>query len=281
MELFLHVAEDALLDTLKMLPFLFGTYLLMEYLEHRASRQMERLLAGSHRLGPVVGAALGLVPQCGFSVVAANLYSGGLITMGTLIAVFIATSDEAIPVLLSQPGSWGLIGRLLAVKLVLGVLAGFLVDLLFRRAPAQASGEEHGHAGHEHCEEGILRPALGHTVQIFFFVLLANLLLGGAVELLGQERLGVLLLGNSIFQPVVAALVGLIPNCAASVLLTSLYLEGTLSFGALVAGLSTGAGVGLMVLLRTNHKPKENLTVVGLLAAIGAVAGMAVQLVAG
>lgn len=279
MEALLHILEHSVLDTLTMLPFLFGTFVLMEYLEHRAAGRMKELLAGRRRLGPVVGSVLGLVPQCGFSVVAANLYAGRLISLGTLVAVFVATSDEAIPVLLSRPDSWGLIGQLMAVKLVLAAVAGLLVDACYRPAPVPAADREEEACGCHHDHEGgILRHALRHTLRIYGFVLLATVLLQGGIELLGEERLASLLLGGTLLQPVAAALLGLIPNCAASIILTSLYLEGGLSFGALVAGLSTGAGVGLMVLLRANRRPKENLAIIGLLVALGAGAGMVLQL---
>ena len=286
MELFLKILWDAVLDSVKMLPFLFGAYLLLEYLENRQSERMTRILSGSHGSGPAVGALLGCVPQCGFSVAAANLYAGRAITLGTLLAVFIATSDEAIPILLSRPDSWGLIGGLLLAKALLGAAVGLLADLFFRRRTPDESQREHeeameGLCADCDCEHGIFRSALHHTVSIFLFILVTNIVLGGCVELLGEETLSRLLLGNSLFQPVVAAVVGLIPNCAASVILTSLFLEGTLSFGALLSGLVTGAGVGLVVLLRMNKHPKENLAIIALLVAIGSAAGILVQLVAG
>lgn len=241
---------------------------------------MRALLSGRHRLEPVVGSVLGLVPQCGFSVVAANLYSGRLITLGTLVAVFVATSDEAIPVLLSRPGSWGLIGRLMAVKLLLAAGAGLIIDAVYHPAPAHAAHTEEEACGCHHDHGGgIVRHALTHTMRIYFFVLAATILLQGGIQFLGEQRLAALLLGGSWLQPLVAALVGLIPNCAASIILTSLYLEGSLSFGALVAGLSTGAGVGLMVLLRTNRRPRENAAIIALLVAVGAGMGMVLQLV--
>lgn len=273
-ELFVPVLTDAALDTAKMLPFLLGAYLLMEYLEHRASHGMTRLLSGA-KAGPVVGALLGCLPQCGFSVAAANLYAGGVISTGTLVAVFIATSDEAVPLLLGHPDSWGLIWRLLPLKLALGIVSGIIVDLMLRSSPT-AVAQPHSH---HHEEQGLFRTAVSHTINTGLFLLAANLIIGGAVELLGQERLAALLLGDSIFQPLVASIIGLIPNCAASVLLTTLHLEGALSFGSLVAGLSTGAGVGLMVLYRSLPSIKDSLRITGLLVGIGTVAGIIIQLV--
>lgn len=278
MELLLDIFTDALLDSLKMLPFLFGAYLLMEWLEHRSGEGMERLLAKARRLGPVTGALLGCLPQCGFSVAAANLYAGRVITMGTLVAVFLSTSDEAVPLLLGAPEKAGALAPLLALKVLVGALAGLLID----RAPRKSSSPQEGiHelCRHCHCQEGdILSAALRHTGGIFLFILVVNLALGGGVAFLGEERLAALLLSESLLQPLAAALLGLIPNCAASVLLTRLYLTGAVSFGSLAAGLLAASGVGLLVLFRQNPRLRENLTVLGLVWGIGAAAGLLLHL---
>lgn len=282
LELLLHLALHALEDSLGMLPFLFGAYLLMEWLEHRSGERMEAALAKARRLGPVTGALLGCIPQCGFSVAAANLYAGRVITPGTLVAVFLSTSDEAVPMLLGAPEKAGMLFPLLGIKVVLGLGAGLLVDLCWRRlAPRESSAQEgiHSLCDHCHCEEGsILAAALRHTAGIFLFICLVNLVLGGAVEFLGEERLASLLLSGSFLQPLAAALLGLIPNCAASVLLTRLYLEGALGFGSLIAGLASSAGVGLLVLFRANRRPKENLAITGAVWGFGALAGLLLQL---
>lgn len=284
MDFFFSILAEAFLDSVKMLPFLFGAYLLIEYLEHHSSGKMEKLLAGSNRFGPVTGAVLGCVPQCGFSVAAANLYSGRVITLGTLIAVFLSTSDEALPILLANPDSLPTVGALLLFKLVLGIVAGLTVDFVRRRLGRRSSFYGENPALHEmcedcHCEErGILRSAIHHTIHIFLFVLVVSVVLSGAVELIGEERLSTLLMSGSIFQPAIAALIGFIPNCAASVLLTNLLLSGTISFGAAMAGLSSSAGVGLLVLFRANKSLKENLTIVALIYVISTAAGMLLQL---
>ncbi len=201
MELLLDIFIDALLDSLKMLPFLFGAYLLMEWLEHRSGEGMERLLAKARRLGPVTGALLGCLPQCGFSVAAANLYAGRVITMGTLVAVFLSTSDEAVPLLLGAPEKAGALAPLLALKVLVGALAGLLID----RAPRKSSSPQEGiHelCRHCHCQEGdILSAALRHTGGIFLFILAVNLALGGGVAFLGEERLAALLLSESPWLP--------------------------------------------------------------------------------
>lgn len=278
MEFWIDVAADALLDSLKMLPFLFLAYLLIEYLERRSSRKIQNLLGGGGRFGSLGGAVLGCIPQCGFSAAAANLYGNRLITLGTLIAVFLSTSDEAIPMLLSRPDSLGTVGLLLGCKAVIAFAAGMIVDLLTRSKPDSGAL----HHNHAHCHdhhEGILWPAVRHTLQIFLLILLISFALGAAIGLVSEETLSKLLLQNSLLQPLVAAFIGFIPNCAASVLLTQLFLDGAISFGSCVAGLCTGAGLGLVVLLRENHDWRDNARIIGILYAVGAAAGVLLQLV--
>lgn len=269
MEEFWDIILDTLLDSVKMLPFLFGAYLLIEFLEHKASDKLQNALSKSGNHGIVVGAILGTVPQCGFSVAAANLYSGKVITLGTLIAVFISTSDEAIPVLLSSPGNAGVLLKLIIAKIVIALIAGFLVDFVLKARHVQENEPElqdHNvlchHCG---CEHGIIRSAIKHTVSIFLFILLVSFVLNGLITWIGQDTISKVLLTDSVFQPFIAALIGLIPNCAASVMLVQLFLAGSLSFGSVVAGLCTGAGIGLAVLFRANRNWKKNLLILLLL----------------
>ena len=277
MELIWDILLDALADSGKMLPFLLLAYLLMEAAEHHVSGKMEGALRKMGKAGPLVGSLLGCLPQCGFSATAANLFAAGLVTPGTLLAVFLATSDEAVPLMLGSEAGREMILPLLLCKAAVGVLAGYLVDLVLWRDHKRHLHELCGHCG---CDDnhGILRPALWHTVHIWVFILLVNILLNGAMELLGQERISALLLSGSIFQPFAAALIGLIPNCAASVMLTQLYLAGSLSFGACLAGLCSGAGIGLAVLLKMNQDKKENLRVILMLYLISALCGVGFQL---
>ncbi|MGD9559744.1 MAG: putative manganese transporter [Oscillospiraceae bacterium] len=278
------VALHALLDSAKMLPFLFLAYLVIEYLERRKGDAMERLLAKGGRFGFVPGALLGVVPQCGFSAMAANFYGSRVITLGTLLAVFIATSDEAIPVMLAQPGSWPAMAALVGVKLVWALLVGFLVDVALKKViPASLRGGYGGSAEEVDChhhdeEDGILWAAAKHTVSIFLTVLVFTFLFGLLVEWLGEARISGLLAGLGPAQPVVAALFGLIPNCASSVLLTQLYLSGSISFGSVVAGLSANAGIGLTVLFRANRNLRQNLFILGLLFVLGVVPGLVLHL---
>lgn len=281
LNLFLDLFLDALLDSLRIAPFLFGAYLLMEWLEHRSGEGMEAALAKARRLGPVTGALLGCVPQCGFSVAAANLYAGRVITAGTLLAVFLSTSDEAVPILLTAPEGTKVLLPLLGLKVLIGMGAGWVLDrvmLAFHKEQPSAGEGIHDLCRHCGCEEGAILPAaLRHTGSSFLFLLVVNLALGWGVAMLGEERLAALLLADSLFQPAAAACLGLIPNCAASVLLTRLYLAGAVSFGALTAGLCAAAGVGLVVLFRVSPRPKENLGLLGLLWAVSTLAGMVLQ----
>lgn len=265
---------DGILDTLKTLPFLFAAFLLIEAIEHYSNQYSNRVLAKVGKAGPFVGAVLGCIPQCGFSVAAANLYSGGLITLGTLLAVFLSTSDEAVLILLAHPGSAKVIGSLLFWKVVIGIGGGCLIDILFRK------GKEEKHI-EEMCKNcgcsdtsGIFRPALLHTVRLALYLLVFTCFLNLLLELVGAEQLSGFLGKDTLFQPFLAGLLGMIPNCASSVLITELYLTGGLSFGAAISGLCTGAGVGLAVLFRSNHPLRENLKILLLLYGIAVVSGI-------
>lgn len=280
-EMIFHILEHAVEDCLKMLPFLFIAFLVLELLEHHAQDKMERILSGVRYGGPLIGALLGCVPQCGFSIIAASLYSGGVITLGTLLSVFLATSDEAVLILLGNPGSEGVILPLLVTKIVIAVVVGYLVDVVGKRYKIS----KHTHNVDEVCTEcgchdkpGVLMPALRHTINIFIFLLLFTVGLNLALELIGEETLSALLLKDSILQPVLAAVVGMIPNCAASVMLTELYMGGMISFASVIAGLCTGAGLGLPMLCKMNHHKEENVKVIILLYGAAAAAGILLEI---
>lgn len=279
----IHVIEHTLIDNIKLLPFLFITYLVMEYIEHKTSDKTEEMIRKSGRFGPVIGGVLGVVPQCGFSAAASNLYAGRIITLGTLFAIFLSTSDEMLPILISEQVSTGTIVKILAVKALIGVLAGFVIDLFIRKGQGKDEEElriEHM-CDHEncHCGEGkIFRSAVSHTLQIFLFILIISFLLNLGIEYVGEDTLAGLISSSKFFGPVLAGLVGLIPNCAASVVITQLYLSGVLGAGAMMAGLLVGSGVGLLVLFRVNDDLKENLKITGMLYVIGVLAGIAIEL---
>ncbi len=265
---------DAVSDTLRILPFLFAAFLALEAIEHYSGQFSNRLLAGVGKAGPFAGALLGCVPQCGFSAAAANLYSGGLISLGTLLAVFLSTSDEAVFILLAHPGNGKTVAILLLLKAGIGMTAGFLIDFLFRKQKKEKQiGEMCKTCG---CGEGsgIFRPALVHTARLAAYLLAFTFCLNLALSFAGVERLARILGKDTPFQPFLAALLGMLPNCAASVLITELYLSGSLNFGAAIAGLCAGAGIGPAVLFRSNRSPRENAGILLLLYACAVLAGV-------
>lgn len=286
MHIFIHTLEHTLLEALKLLPFLFLTYLAMEYLEHKTGEKTKHVVKKAGKWGPVIGGIAGAVPQCGFSAAASNLYAGRVITLGTLIAIYLSTSDEMLPIMISAQAPIELIGGILLVKVTIGVAAGFVIDMVMSRRE-EKDGHHHDHdhehihelCEHEHCncEQGIFRSALKHTLQITFFIILITFALHLALEFVGEDVLANLILNKPVLGPVLAGIVGLIPNCASSVVITQLYLEGAMGMGAMMAGLLVGSGVGLLVLFRVNHDKKDNFKILGLLYGIGVVAGMIID----
>ncbi|MBO5551286.1 MAG: arsenic efflux protein, partial [Lachnospiraceae bacterium] len=264
------VILDTITDALKLLPFLFATYLLMEYVEHKAGSAFEKALHKGGAVGPLIGGILGAVPQCGFSAAASNLYAGRIISSGTLFAVFLSTSDEMLPILISEQTDVSIIVKILLIKAVFGIVTGFLVDLFLRlKGKGDQEWDIESLCEREHCscedDEGVLKPALVHTMHVFLFVVIITFVINLVVHFAGLEAIRGSVLGYPVVGELLAALIGLIPNCAASVALTQLYLGGAISMGAMIAGLLTGAGVGLLVLFRVNDHLKENLTIAGLL----------------
>lgn len=279
----LHILEHSVLDSIKILPFIFLMYLIIEYFEHKNNTGLSHLLMKSKRLGPVYGALLGSIPQCGFSVIAADLFSKRAVTTGTLIAIFVATSDEAIPILLSHPDKSYLVAAVIGIKIIIAIACGVLIDLFYKnKEPKNVCHTEehhdHFHGNCESCDDGILRSAIKHTIKIFAFVFVATFILTWLIDTVGEDMLASYMMKNSAFQPFVAALIGLVPNCAASVILTQTFLAGAISFGSLVAGLSSGAGVGILLLFRKNSNIKQSLGIITVLYFIGALSGVLLQL---
>lgn len=281
----IDVILDTLLDSAKMLPFLFLSYLIIEFIEHKSSKKIENMLKKSGKFGPVVGGLLGIFPQCGFSVTAATLYASRIITLGTLITVFLTTSDDAIPVLLSHPESMHLILKIIALKFIIGICCGFIIDLIFRKKhTAKENLKETSKHIHDMCSncgcehKGILRPALKHTFSVFVFILIFAFILNSAIYFIGEEMLAKLLMNGSFLQPIISSLIGLIPNCASSVLLTELYLSGNISFASIIAGLCSGSGIGIAVLFKENKNIKENFKILALVYVIGVLVGLLIEL---
>lgn len=278
-----ELISEAIRDTFIMLPFLYITYVLMEYLEHRSSEHMRRLMIKAKAYGPVIGALLGVIPQCGFSVLASGLYMNGAITLGTLLSVFISTSDEAIPILMSQPQQADTLLKIIIIKFVVAITAGYVIDYLVRGHHIK---QKHAIADcHEHCAEelekhtSIFMIALYHTIKIFIFIFIINFLLSATILWFGEDALSMALADGSFLQPLIAALVGFIPNCASSVILTQLYVDQILSFGALCAGLITSAGLGLLVLFRMYDNKRDIFRIITILFCIAAITGILLQYV--
>lgn len=274
----IYIISDSFIDSIKLLPFLFVTYLIMEYLEHKAGGRMQAAIRGAGKGGPVIGGILGIFPQCGFSAAASNLYAGRIITMGTLMAIFLSTSDEMLPIFISENVGVEMIVKVLAVKVVVAVIVGFVVDCIFRKGEGNMQIEHLCEQHNCHCENGIWKSSLHHTMEIFLYILLISFVLNMLIAWVGEDVLGSVILDRPVVGTMIAGLVGLIPNCAASVIITQLYLGGVLSAGAMIAGLLAGTGVGLLVLFRVNDNRMENLRFVGLLYVTGVVAGIIVEL---
>ena len=271
---------DGLIDTFKLLPYLLITFLVLELLEHKLSKKNEKILKENKKYGVVLGGLLGSLPQCGFSVVGSNLFSSRVITIGTLVAIFLSTSDEMLPIMLSENTDILVLLRIIGFKVLIGIVVGMIVDLFYRRKEDKDIDiEELCDHDHCHCEsDGIILSSIKHTLKIGLFILIANLVINIIIFYVGEDNLKDLLLNKNIFTYFIASLVGLIPNCAASVILTELYLSGLITVGTLIGGLLTGCGLGLLVLFKQNKNLKENLTVLGIIYITGVVIGMLVDL---
>ena len=279
----LEILEDTTLDTIKLLPFLFITYLIMEYIEHKTSDKVKKTIEKSGKFGPLFGGILGIFPQCGFSVSATNLYAARVITLGTLVAVYLTTSDEMLPILLTEAVSLSTILTILGIKLVIGIVAGFAIDMISRMIKKDSTEEtkieelcEHEHC---HCEDGISLSAVKHTLNIIILIFIITLVINGVITLIGEETIAHFISQNVILGPIIAGLIGLIPNCASSVILTELFVEDVIAMPILISGVSVNAGVGLLVLFKTNKNVKENFKIIGLLYAIGVLSGIILELI--
>lgn len=313
-----HTLEHSVSDTLYLIPFLFLTYVAMEWLEHRTAGKTQEAIQHAGAAGPIVGAVLGVVPQCGFSAAAATLYAGRVVTLGTLFAVFLSTSDEMLPIFIAEQVPVETIAKILGAKLLIGMIMGFIVDTVLRLARRDkqklrihelceqdrchcnnecetcesnpelvyqhhddcAAGCSHEHHAHEHDHDhshgwkSILKSALIHTVQVGVFVFLITLALNYVLEVVGEDALASFLGSNTVLSVLASALVGLVPNCAASVAIAQLYLEGVLGAGAMMAGLLVSAGVGLLVLLRANRPLRQTIAIIALLYVTGVAWGL-------
>ncbi len=273
---------EAFLDTLKLVPFLFLTYLFMEYVEHKSSAKVERAIEKSGKFGPVIGAVLGLIPQCGFSSVAANLFSGRIITIGTLVAIFMATSDEMLPIMIASAAPASAIAKILGFKFAAGMIVGFIADFLIKPKHYEShSGHIHSLCEHDHChcEDGkIFTSALWHTLQITLIILIISIICEVMIDLAGFDRISNTVFGLPFVGEFIAALIGLIPNCGSSVMLTNFYLDGLMPAGPMMSGLLMNAGIGLIVLFKMNHSLRQNLKITGGIFVVSVLLGLGVSL---
>lgn len=276
-----EVLLDTLLDAIKIIPFLFVTFLLMEYIEHGFTKKGKEKIKKAGNLGPFFGGLLGAVPQCGFSVMATNLYATRIVTLGTLISIYLSTSDEMLPILISQKCSFSIIIKILLIKVLIGMLAGFIIDFIIRKKTKSSNYEIKKFCDEEHCdcEHGIIKSSIKHTFNILIFIIVITLLLNLGFYYFGNDSIEKLFLKDSFFSSFISSLIGLIPNCGASVALTELYLNNVISFASVISGLLTGSGVALLVLFKINKNVKENVKILLTLYFIGALSGIVIEII--
>lgn len=273
----LDIILDTLIDSIKLLPFLFVTYLILEYLEHKTGGKAQNVIKKSGKFGPAIGSLLGIVPQCGFSAAAANFYAGRVISLGTLIAIFLSTSDEMLPILISEAAPISLIGKVILIKFIIGMVCGFIIDLFskFNNKEKNIEKEIEHLCEHDHCdcEHGVVKSAIKHSLNIFVFIIIVSFILNLLIHFIGEDTISSIFNSNKILGPILASFVGLIPNCASSVILTQLNLSGVIPLSTMISGLLVNAGLGLLVLFRVNNNLKENIFITTLLYIIGVLSG--------
>ncbi len=277
---------DAIIDSLKLLPFLFITYLLMELLENKASEKSLKVIKKSGKFGPIIGSLLGIVPQCGFSAAAASLYAGKIISIGSLIAIFLSTSDEMLPILISSAAPISLIIKILLIKLIIGIVFGVIIDIIFTKKNNINIEDDkihiHDICEDEHChcnEDGILRSSIKHTLHIFIYVFIIVLAITILINIIGEDSIANIMTKTNILGPFVSSLIGIIPNCASSVIITQLYLKDMITFGSLIAGLLMNSGIGMLILFRLNKNKKENFLILLILFVISIISGIIIDLI--
>lgn len=270
---------DALSDTLKLTPYLFITFLILELIEHKMSKSTQKSIVKYNKIGPIIGGIIGSFPQCGFSAMAANLFTSKVITMGTLIAIFLSTSDEMLPILIGENISLVIILKVVGLKIIIGIIIGLLVDIIFKSKVDNNSISEMCDEEHCRCKNGIIISSIIHTLKTIIFILIANLLINIVLLYIGEENLSGLLNGNNLLVYFIASLIGLIPNCAASIILTKVYVSGIVPIGVAFSGLLTGSGIGILLLFKNNKSMKENLTILSIIYFVGVIIGLIIDLI--
>ena len=272
---------DTLLDSVKLLPFLFVAFLIMEYIEHKFSNKGKEKISKAGKYGPILGSILGAFPQCGFSVMVTNLYATRIISVGTLISIYLSTSDEMLPILISEKASISVIVKFLVIKILIGMLSGILIDFVLRKKENKKMNKIKDFCD-EHkcnCSHGIIKSAIKHTINIMLFLLIITFILNLGFHYLGYDKISKLFLKGNLFSSFVSSFIGLIPNCASSVMLTKLYLENVISFSSCLSGLLTSSGVALLLLFRVNESKKENFKILLTVYLIGALSGSIIEII--
>ncbi len=272
-----EIILDTILDCLKILPFLFIAFLIIEFFEHKLSHKTEDTIKKAGKFGPLFGSLLGALPQCGFSVLATNLYITRIISLGTLIAIYLSTSDEMLPILIAEKAPIDSILFLVVLKILIGMICGFIIDLIIRKEETKEHFEicEHDHCD---CEHGIVMSAIKHTLKILIFIFVITFILNAAFHYIGEDNIKHIFDKTNFFTPFIAALIGLIPNCGSSIILTELYITNILPLSSALAGLLANSGVALLILFKSNKNIKENLKIVGILYSISAITGLLLKI---
>ena len=276
-----EIILDTILDTIKLLPFLFIAFLIIEYIEHKLTDKSKKVITKSKKYGPVLGSILGVIPQCGFSALATNLYITRIITLGTLFSVYLSTSDEMLPILISEKVDISIIIKILLIKMLFGMLYGIIIDIVIRKNKIKRKEENYDICDEEHChcEKGIIIPSLKHTLNITLYIFIITFILNSVFYYIGEDYLSKLFLKNTIYGPFITSLIGLIPNCGASVVITELYINSTISYASLIGGLLTGSGSALLILFKQNKNIKENIFITSLLYLLGAFSGLIIEII--
>ena len=272
-----EIILDTLIDGAKLIPFLFFAFLIIELIEHKFSNKTKKIISKSGRFGPIIGSLLGAIPQCGFSVLASNLYVTRIVTLGTLISIYLSTSDEMIPILLSHNVEITKIINIVIIKVIVGMICGFIIDLIFRK---KTTKDFHICENDDcDCEESLIKSTIVHTLKTLLFILVISFGLNIMFEYISVSTIEKLFMKNSLFAPFISSLIGLIPNCGASIALTELYINNVVSLGTVIGGLLTGSGIALLVLFKTNKNIKENIFILTTIYSIGVVVGIILNLI--
>ncbi len=272
----LEIIKDTFIDSILLLPFLFVAFLIIELIEHKLSSKSKKIISKSGKYGPFLGSLLGLLPQCGFSVMATNLYVTRIISLGTLIAIYLSTSDEMLPILLAEKAPIETIIKILLIKLIIGMVSGFIIDLIYRKEKDKPSYEICDKE-HCHCDNNLIKSVIIHTINTYLFILVITFIINIIFDYYGSDLISKIFLHDSFFSPFISSLIGLIPNCGASVAITELYLNQVLSFGSMIAGLLTSSGVALVVLFKQNKNIKDNIKIVLIIYFIGVLSGLIIN----